>query len=76
MRRTKHLFELSAEEQTEHLRRRVAEVQQDNLSAGLYNVFLDPDSKEHRIRKYSDHTELITVNETTGRSRVVKRISR
>ena len=76
MNSSKHIFELSAEEQSQRMRNRIAEVQQNNLDAGLYNIFLYPDVKDQRIRKYADHTDIVTINETTGQSRVVKRISR
>lgn len=76
MSKSKHIFELSPEEQAERLRTKIAGVQQQNLDAGLYNIFRDAGSADHLVRKYQDRTEVVKVNETTGHTRVIKRTPR
>lgn len=76
MSKSKHIFQLSPAEQAERLRGRIVEVQSENLDAGLYNIFQDAQSKDQLILKYRDHSEVIKVDQTTGRSRVVKRTIR
>lgn len=73
MSKQQHIFQLSPAEQTERLRGRIAEVQAENLAAGLYNIFQDQQSDEQLILKYSDHTEVVKVDKATGHTRVLKR---
>lgn len=73
MSRNKHIFQLSPQEQQDRLLNRVAEVQQENLNAGLYNIFQDTQSKDQLVLKYREHTDVIKVDATNGRSRLVKR---
>jgi len=76
MSRSKHIFQLPPEEQQERLRSRIAEVQEENLNAGLYNIFQDNRSKDQLILQYRDHTEVVKVDKITGTTRVVTRNSR
>ncbi|WP_256011788.1 hypothetical protein [Desertivirga xinjiangensis] len=76
MSKSKHIFQLPPEEQQERLRSRIAEVQEENLNAGLYNIFQDDRSKDQLILQYRDHTEVVKVDKITGTTRVVTRSSR
>jgi len=76
MSKSKHIFQLPPEEQQERLRSRIAEVQEENLNAGLYNIFQDKRSKDQLILQYRDHTEVVKVDKITGTTRVVTRNSR
>lgn len=70
------VFECSLKELEDRLRPEIEKVEALNIDLGLYNVYEpteDLGQKNHVIRKYTDHRELVKVNTTTGESQIISR---
>jgi thiamine phosphate synthase YjbQ (UPF0047 family) len=73
MRSRKPLHELTLQEQAELVTPVIAQVQQDNLEKGLYNIYQPATTRNIMVHEYRDHTEEVSVSAVTGRTRTVKR---
>jgi hypothetical protein len=69
------VFECSLKELEERLRPEIEQVEAQNLDAGLYNIqeLAGKSGKNHVIRQYADHRELIKIDPDTGNSQIISR---
>jgi len=70
------VFECSLKELEERLRPEIQSVEAENTHLGLYNVYEpagNPGYRNHVIREYRDHRELVKVNTSTGESQIISR---
>ncbi len=70
------VFECSLKELEERLHPEIQNVEAENTHLGLYNVYEPTGNQERRnhvIREYQDHRELVKVNASTGESQIISR---
>jgi len=70
------VFECSLKELEERLRPEIQNVEAENTRLDLYNVYEPAGNQENRnhvIREYCDHRELVKVNVFTGESQIISR---
>jgi len=70
------VFECTLKELEERLRPEILNVEAENTHLGLYNVYEPTGNQEHKnhvIREYPDHRELVKINAITGESQIISR---
>ncbi|SEM69847.1 hypothetical protein SAMN05192574_101510 [Mucilaginibacter gossypiicola] len=70
------VFECSLKEIEERLCPEIQNVEFENTRLGHYNVYEPAENQEHKnhvIREYADHRELVEVDVNTGKSQIISR---
>ena len=75
--RFKPVFKRTLIEQSQLLKPQIENIQQENLSRGLYNSYRNEEciTKDLLVHEYPTRKELVRVNAITGHTFTIKRIS-
>ncbi|RFZ91910.1 hypothetical protein D0C36_10700 [Mucilaginibacter conchicola] len=70
----KPIFERSLSEQLDLIKPQIKQVQSENISHGLYNIYRDGRYKHNGvlIRRYSDRRVVVRVDSVTGTTQTIK----